>query len=67
MPERWLSVQDVAEHLQLKRDTLYKWISRRAFPAHKAGRLWRFRLDEVDAWVRSSEANSDSKAAEANE
>ena len=57
MTEKWLSVQDVCRHLQVKRDTLYKWISRRGFPAHKAGRLWRFRIDEVDAWVRSCAAD----------
>jgi excisionase family DNA binding protein len=53
MPERWLSIQEVGEYLQVKRDTLYKWISRRGFPGHKAGRLWRFRLEEVDEWVRT--------------
>lgn len=58
MTDRWLSVNDVVEYLQIKRDTLYKWISRRRFPAHKAGRLWRFRLDEVDAWIRSSETEA---------
>lgn len=50
---RWMSVDEVAEHLGVKRDTVYKWIERRGLPAHKAGRLWKFRVEEVDEWVRS--------------
>ena len=36
----------------VRRDTIYKWINRRNMPAHKAGRLWKFRKEEVDEWVR---------------
>lgn len=55
-PERWLSVDELADYLGVKRDTVYKWIIRRRLPAHKAGRLWKFRRDEVDAWVKSGAA-----------
>lgn len=54
--DRWLSVDEVAEHLGIKRDTVYKWIERRHLPAHKVGRLWKFCLSEVDAWVRSDKS-----------
>ena len=53
MAERWLSVEEIADHLGVKRDTVYKWILRRKMPAHKVGRLWKFQASEVDAWVRS--------------
>lgn len=56
MADRWLSVADIAEHLGVKRDTVYKWIDRKEMPAHKVGRLWKFKQDEVDAWVRSGRA-----------
>ena len=53
MPEdRWYSVDEIAEYLGVKQDTLYKWIERKRLPAHKVGRLWKFRKDEVDDWVR---------------
>ena len=43
MPEdRWFSVDEIAEYLGVKRDTLYKWIARKQMPAHKVGRLWKF-------------------------
>ncbi len=53
MEERWLSVDEIASHLGVKRDTVYKWISRKRLPAHKVGKLWKFSLKEVDKWVRS--------------
>jgi len=56
MAERWLSVDEIADYLGVKRDTLYKWINRRAMPAHKVGRLWKFQRDEIDQWVRDGSA-----------
>ncbi len=58
MDDRWLSVDEIAVYLGVKRDTVYKWIDRKNFPAHKAGRLWKFRKEEIDEWVRSGRARS---------
>ena len=55
--DRWLSVDELAGYLGIKRDTVYKWITRRNMPAHKVGRLWKFRKEEIDAWVRSGAAS----------
>ncbi|HAP32295.1 MAG TPA: transcriptional regulator [Firmicutes bacterium] len=52
MEDRWLSVDEIAGHLGIKRDTVYKWISERQMPGHKIGRLWKFNKNEVDEWVR---------------
>ena len=51
--DRWLSVNEIAQYLGVKRDTVYKWIDRKRMPAHKVGRLWKFRRREVDEWVLS--------------
>ena len=59
--ERWLSVDELAVYLGIKRDTVYKWIDRRKMPAHKLGRLWKFRREEVDAWVKSGAASEAEK------
>lgn len=56
MDDRWLSVADIAEYLGVKKDTVYKWLSKRTIPAHKVGRLWKFKKDEVDEWVHSGGA-----------
>ncbi|MCA9968643.1 MAG: helix-turn-helix domain-containing protein [Anaerolineales bacterium] len=52
MDDRYYSVDEIAAYLGVKRDTIYKWITRKSLPAHKVGRLWKFRKAEVDAWVR---------------
>lgn len=53
--EGWVGVEAVANHLQVAKESVYRWIDSRSFPAHRVGRLLRFKLSEVDAWVRSSE------------
>ena len=56
MDDRWLSVDEICAHLGISRDTIYKWIDRKGMPAHRAGRLWKFKKDEVDDWVRTGGA-----------
>jgi excisionase family DNA binding protein len=51
--DRWLSVDEIAAYLGVKRDTVYKWIDRKQMPAHKVGRLWKFKREEIDQWIRS--------------
>lgn len=59
MDERWHSVEEVAEHLGVARDTVYRWIDHKGLPAHKIGRLWKFKLSDVDQWVRARGARVD--------
>ena len=59
--EQWVSVEQIAKHLNVKPDTVYKWLERKEMPAHKVGRLWRFKISDIDAWVRSSGAASKEK------
>ena len=67
MEDRWLSVDEIADHLGIKRDTVYKWISERQMPGHKIGRLWKFNKQEVDEWVRSGGVNTSSPESEISE
>lgn len=50
--ERWVGVDDVAAHLGMAKDSVYRWIEERRLPAHRVGRLFRFKLSEIDEWVR---------------
>ncbi len=59
MTEPWASVEDVAKHLGVVKDSIYRWIEHRGLPAHKIGRLWKFKLTEVDVWVRAGGAEGD--------
>jgi excisionase family DNA binding protein len=51
--DRWFSVSEVAAHLGVATDTVYRWIDTKGLPAHRVGRLWKCKLPEVDAWVRA--------------
>jgi excisionase family DNA binding protein len=58
--EHWVSVEQVALHLNVKALTIYKWLERRKIPAHKVGRLWRFKISEVDQWIKDGLASDSS-------
>lgn len=49
---RWVSMIEICKHLGISRDTAIKWINTKGLPAHKIGRLWKFKIVEVDDWVR---------------
>jgi len=51
--EQWVSLAGLAEHLVGSQDTIHRWIRNRNMPAHQIGRLWKFKVSEVDEWVRS--------------
>jgi len=54
--EPWVSLDEIAQHLSVSRDTVYRWIDNRGLPAHKVGRLWKFQVSEVNEWVRAGQA-----------
>ena len=56
MEDRWFSVDEIAAYLGIKRDTVYNWIAEKQMPAHRMGRLWKFRKEDVDDWVKSGGA-----------
>ena len=53
MSDRWLSVEEIAAHLGVSKDTIYAWITKKHMPAHRVGRLWKFQKSEIDDWVKA--------------
>lgn len=49
MEDRWLSVDEIGTYIGVKRDTVYKWINEKAMPAHRIGRLWKFKKMRLKA------------------
>lgn len=47
--ERWYSMKEICKYLGVSRDTVLAWIEKRNMPAAKIGRLWKFKISEVDA------------------
>ncbi|MBI4379625.1 MAG: helix-turn-helix domain-containing protein [candidate division NC10 bacterium] len=52
--EGWVGVEEVAAHLRVAKESVYRWVVSKGFPAHRVGRLLRFKLSEVDQWVQNS-------------
>ena len=57
MDGRWLSVDEISVYLGVSKDAVYAWISAKGLPAHRVGRLWKFKREEVDGWVMSGGAS----------
>lgn len=54
IPEAWVTLEGIAGHLVVNTDAVRRWIRERGMPAHKAGGMWRFKISEVDGWVRAA-------------
>ncbi len=65
--ENWLSVEQIAAHLQVSKETVYRWLDREKIPAHRIGRQWRFQIFEVDEWVRRGEATENPRNGSSND
>lgn len=56
--ERWLSVEEIAFHLGVSKESIYRWAERGKMPAHKLGRQWKFKASEVDFWLTHKKSAS---------
>lgn len=54
--EPWLSVEEIAGHLGVSKETIYRWLERGKIPSSRIGRLWKFKAYEVDEWIRQGGA-----------
>jgi excisionase family DNA binding protein len=50
MAEAWVSVDEVAKHLGVAKDSIYRWIEHKDLPAHKIGRLWKCNSPFAQIW-----------------
>lgn len=57
MNDKWISIEEAAEYMGVKVVTLRKWMRNGSdIPAHKIGKLWKFKVSELDAWVKSGKS-----------
>lgn len=56
--DRWLSVEEIASYLGVSKESIYRWVESKKMPAHKVGRQWKFKVIEVDEWVKNGGAKN---------
>lgn len=54
--ERWLSLEEIANHIGCSKDTIRNWIKKDTIPYHKVGRMYKFKISEVDTWINSGKS-----------
>ena len=52
--DRWRTADDASRHLQVRSDTIYRWIEKKKMPAKRIGKEWLFKKNEIDAWIESA-------------
>lgn len=52
--DRWLSVTEIAKYLGVSKETMYRIIESKTLPAHKIGKLWKFKVSEIDQAIMKS-------------
>ena len=46
-----LTVDELAEYLGLKKQTIYNWLNQGKISGIKIGKVWRFEKKEIDNWL----------------
>lgn len=55
--EKWINLEDAADYLSVNKDTIRNWIKKGTeIPAHKIGKLWKFKKSELDDWIKSGKS-----------
>jgi len=47
-----MTIEEVAAYMRVSRFTVYRLAKRRAIPATKVGRQWRFQQEEIQRWLK---------------
>jgi excisionase family DNA binding protein len=51
--QRLMDIDELADYLRLKKQTIYNWLNQRKITGFKVGGVWRFDRKEVDTWLNS--------------
>ncbi len=63
--EEWKPMAVIEKYLSVSRESVLQYINKKGMPAHKLGRQWRFKISEVDEWLRSGNATDAEEEIEA--
>ena len=55
--DKLMTVEQMAEYLQVDEYTIYAWARKGKMPAFKVGRFWRFRKEDIDKWLEENKVD----------
>ena len=50
---RLIDIDELAEYLKLKKQTIYNWLNQGKISGMKVGGVWRFDRKDIDVWLKS--------------
>lgn len=55
--DKWINIEEAAEYLGVKHGTIRDQIRKgKNIPVHKIGKKQKFKISEIDSWVKSGES-----------
>jgi len=58
---RLIDIDELAEYLKLKKQTIYNWLNQKKISGIKVGGVWRFDRKEIDKWLMTKRSSVNSE------
>jgi excisionase family DNA binding protein len=55
LTDTWFTVEELAAWLKLSKEWIYDSVQGNSIPYHRLGRQLRFRLSDIEQWLKSAE------------
>lgn len=56
--EKWVSLEEIAKHMGLSKDTIRNYIKKGQIPYYRIGKQYKFKISEIDTWIESGKSAS---------
>lgn len=56
MPEKLLTIEDLAEYFQVSKKTVYRLLKQKQLPAVRISGQWRFREEAIERWLQEKQS-----------
>lgn len=63
MTDKWLTIDQIADYLQVSKEKIYKLCQKGKMPASKFGGQWRYNRSEIDQWLKKQRPKSQKKSS----
>jgi len=62
---RLIDIDELADYLKLKKQTIYNWLNQGKISGIKVGGVWRFDRRDIEVWLRSKKRTAAASASPA--